>query len=152
MSKTGDIISAVRALVKDRSASKYTEQDLVAVLKTAILVVNGELGTSYVYHAGDGTITPDLTTSTEPIVAMAAAMITIMGEENSAAISGGGGIWKSGLSSISLVGHQKGLQEAVKRIQDVYERFIVRYKIGQLTVADITTYDNLTDTDLFPAN
>lgn len=152
MATTHDILKAIRVLVGDTTETRYTDSDIEMSLGCALIGVNFDLGRNYSYSAGTRTITPDPDTVATALIAIATAMVMAVGEETASAFDGGGMIWRSGMTSISLAGYHKAVQDSVKKFQARYDRILDLYLVRDLPESSVIDLYSTTDPDVLGVN
>lgn len=148
--KVDDVLSIARVYLGDLGATRYTADNLKIGLLASIGALNADIGASYTYNAGTSVLDPEPTPVVGQMMGIGIALAITMGEEKAEALDGGGMIWRSGLSSISLLGFQKAIRDSVSSLKSEYERFRKSYNAGNTEVEDIDLYD--TGTDLIEVN
>jgi len=140
MANVKDVIEASRLYLGDLSATRYSETVMRVALNVALLAVNNDAGIDFTFNAGTNDITPTPSKLHKYLISLATAIVLIVGEETTAALDGGGAIWRSGISSISLGGYQKAIQEAGGKLRLLYNDAIIQMNMNSLTAESVDTY------------
>lgn len=125
-----NILFNARVILGDLTETKYSDKVLKHALVCALDGIAADFGVEMVYHASNETITPTPSAEFRHIISLAIGMVILIGEETASALNGGGTIWRSGLSSISLATSQASISSVTKRLLDVYNKTVIDYKVG----------------------
>jgi hypothetical protein len=130
MAGVKNILEVARICLGDLEATRYTEVVIRIALGAALSLVNKDLGSNLVFSTASNSIDPIPTNFQSYLISLAIVIVLLSGEENASVLDGGGAIWRSGLSSISLASSQNSMASVVKRVWERYEKAIELNRLG----------------------